>query len=224
MPHEVVVGSRTHTSRTSVSGRSFCCLASSRSESGVNTDGSSNRFALKSGDSRWSDESVIGTHPRDIGQTETIPDYAIPSDRTESIGTFRDRPLEGSDRDVGAFREIGMVSPNIRESVMTRNSDDTNPSASDELQTAELPVPKMNCPWNARRIADSLQGVDGIVEAAVKPRSNAVVVTYDPARRSEAAITAIAERRTPGPSQDVPSSRSRRKSGGCQCRCRGRSM
>lgn len=107
---------------------------------------------------------------------------------------------------------------------MTRNSDDANPSASDELQTTELPVSEMNCPWNARRIADSLQSVDGIVKASVKPRSNRVLVTYDPARRSEAAITAIAERQTLGPSRDVPSSRSRRKSGGCQCRCRGRSM
>lgn len=107
---------------------------------------------------------------------------------------------------------------------MTRNGDDATPSASDELQTTELPVPKMDCPWNARRIADSLQGVDGIAEASVKPRSNTVLVTYDSARRSEAAITAIAERRTPGPSRGVPNSRSRRKSGGCQCRCRGRSM
>lgn len=107
---------------------------------------------------------------------------------------------------------------------MTRDSNDANPSADDRLQTMRLPTPRMNCPWKARRIADYLQGVEGVVETSLKPRSDTVIVTYDSARTSEAAITAAVESPTSGTVQNSTRSRSGRRSGGCRCRCRGRSM
>jgi len=81
----------------------------------------------------------------------------------------------------------------------------------------------MNCPWNAGQIAESLQRVEGVVETSIEPRSDAVVVRYEPARNSEAAITARVEQMAGGGSRDAPRSRSGRQSSGCHCCCQNRS-
>ena len=105
---------------------------------------------------------------------------------------------------------------------MTRDSDDTNAKAStdERLQTTRLHTPRMNCPWNARRIADYLQGVEGVAETFLKPGSDVVIVKYDPTRTSEAAITGAVERQPSETARDSTRSRSGRRSSGCQCRCR----
>jgi len=102
---------------------------------------------------------------------------------------------------------------------MMRDSDDANPSAKDRLQTTRLPTPRMNCPWKARRIADYLQRVEGVGETSLKPRSDKVIVKYDPARTSEAAITAAVESPASETSRNRTRSRSGGRSSGCQCRC-----
>lgn len=105
---------------------------------------------------------------------------------------------------------------------MTRDKDDANASADGQLQTTRLPIPEMNCPWNARRIANSLQRVDGVFETSLQPRPGTVVVRYDPTRMSEAAITAAVESPTSTVDQGTTHSRSGHRSGGCQCRCRNK--
>lgn len=111
---------------------------------------------------------------------------------------------------------------------MTRDTDDANAStgADDRLETTRLAMPQLNCPWNARRTADHLQRVPGVVEASL-PRSDTVVVRYDPTRTSEAAITDAVERPgSGGGRKSTPdgreSVRSRRRSSGCQCGCSNR--
>jgi len=103
---------------------------------------------------------------------------------------------------------------------MTRDRDDRNASTEERLQTTRLQTPRMNCPWNARRIADYLQRVEGVVETLLKPRSEIVIVKYDPTRTSEAAITAAVESPPSETARDSTRSRSGRRSSGCQCRCR----
>lgn len=101
---------------------------------------------------------------------------------------------------------------------MTDDRDDE--SASEGRQrTTRLPIPRMNCPWAARRIAGYLQGVEGVVETYIESQSDTVVVRYDPALTSEAAITAAAESPGPGSRGGRKQTRthSTRHSGGCQC-------
>lgn len=101
---------------------------------------------------------------------------------------------------------------------MTDDSNDSTASA-DRQKTTRLPIPRMNCPWAARRIAEYLQGVDGVVETYLEPRSDTVVVRYGPALTSEAAITAAAESPKPGSTGGRKQTRTHatRHSGGCRC-------
>lgn len=76
----------------------------------------------------------------------------------------------------------------------------------------------MNCPWNARRSADHLQRLDGVVETSI-PRSDTVVVRDDPTRTSEAAITDAVEQPEAEVGRESSRTRSTRKSDGCRCGC-----
>jgi len=78
----------------------------------------------------------------------------------------------------------------------------------------------MNCRWNARRIADYLQSVESVVETFLKPRSDIVVVKYDPTRTSETAITDSVERQSSETARDSTRSWSGHRSNRCQCGCR----
>jgi copper chaperone CopZ len=106
---------------------------------------------------------------------------------------------------------------------MTRDNVDANASTDDRLSTARLPIARLNCSWHAGRIAEYLERVEGVVEASLEPRSDTVVVRYDPARTSETAITAAIEQMDAGGGRDAPRSRSGRGSSGCHCGCRNRS-
>lgn len=103
---------------------------------------------------------------------------------------------------------------------MTRESDDSTASVDERLNTARLYLPETNCPWNARRISDHLRRFDGVVETSVVPRSDTLVVRYDPTRTSEAAITAAVE--TPRHKISQGSSRTRANHRSCACGCCGR--
>jgi len=106
---------------------------------------------------------------------------------------------------------------------MTRDKDDASASVEDRLSTARLPISRMNCSWNAGRIAEYLKRVEGVVEASLEPRSDTVVVRYDPARTSEPAITAAVAQMDISGGRDAPRSRSGQGSSGCHCCCRNRS-
>ncbi len=100
---------------------------------------------------------------------------------------------------------------------MAHHDDDSTATADDRVQTARLPVADMNCPWNSRRIATFLRRLDGVVETAAESRSGTVIVKYDTAHTSEAAINAAVERQSSGRSHESTP----RRTGGCGCQCPG---
>lgn len=105
---------------------------------------------------------------------------------------------------------------------MSQDNNGSTANGDDQLQTTRLQLSRLNCPWNAGRIADSLQRADGVIQTTLT-RSNSVEVTYDPDRTSEATITAAVERPAATFGGGSTSSRVSGRSGGCQCRCGGRS-
>ncbi|MFB6092969.1 MAG: heavy metal translocating P-type ATPase [Haloquadratum sp.] len=60
--------------------------------------------------------------------------------------------------------------------------------------TGRLAVPAMDCPSCARKVDNSLQRVDGVVDADLQPTTGTATVTYDPDRVTRADVVRAIER------------------------------
>lgn len=125
--------------------------------------------------------------------------------------------LEISNSRVGAFRETRTDVPVVARRMTPERGDAT---ASTELKTIRLPIPKVHCPWTAERVAETLQRAEGVVETALESRADTVVARYDQTSISEAAVTAAAERPASGGVRTSTHSHTDRRSSGCRCGCR----
>ncbi|MFC7021262.1 MULTISPECIES: heavy metal translocating P-type ATPase [Haloarcula] len=59
--------------------------------------------------------------------------------------------------------------------------------------SVRLVVPEMDCPSCAQKVDNSLQRVDGVLDATLQPTTGTATVTYDPDRISEADVIAAIE-------------------------------
>ena len=59
--------------------------------------------------------------------------------------------------------------------------------------SVRLVVPEMDCPSCAKKVDNSLQRVDGVLEAALQPTTGTATVTYDPDRISKTDVVAAIE-------------------------------
>ena len=59
--------------------------------------------------------------------------------------------------------------------------------------SVRLVVPEMDCPSCAQKVDNSLQRVDGVLEAALQPTTGTATVTYDPDRISKTDVVAAIE-------------------------------
>ena len=59
--------------------------------------------------------------------------------------------------------------------------------------SVRLVVPEMDCPSCAQKVDNSLQRVDGVLDAALQPTTGTATVTYDPDRISETDVIAAIE-------------------------------
>ncbi|MDX1748490.1 MAG: cation transporter, partial [Halobacteriales archaeon] len=59
--------------------------------------------------------------------------------------------------------------------------------------SVRLVVPEMDCPSCAQKVDNSLQRVDGVLDAALQPTTGTATVTYDPDRISKADVIAAIE-------------------------------
>jgi Cd2+/Zn2+-exporting ATPase len=69
----------------------------------------------------------------------------------------------------------------------------TRPDGGGRGVAVRLVVPEMDCPSCAGKVDRSLQRVDGVLEAALRPTTGTATVTYDPDRVSETDVIAAIE-------------------------------